>query len=118
MCCFDSPHRCLAALKVPVELWSSYDVYLFPESNARPLHLKFWASDKDTAGDLAAFICGRLRARPRSAEYPVPAGPHELLITGSSNNPCMIRMVVPHTAPLRSSLDATKASHSFLRHWG
>ena len=87
-------------------------MYVFPESNARPVHMKFWASDKDTAGDLAAFICARLAAMPHDPAYTLPAGPHELLVTGSSNNPCMIRMTIPHTAPLRASIVATKASHA------
>lgn len=99
------------SVPVPVELWKAYAVYLFSESNSRPpIKMQYWASDKDTAGDLAAFMYTRLVAlqTPEMTEA-LPAGPHELLVTGSSPDPCLIRMVIPHTAPLRGSLQATKA---------
>jgi hypothetical protein len=98
------------SVPVPVELWKAYAVYLFSESNSRPpIKMQYWASDKDTAGDLAAFMYTRLVAlqTPEMTEA-LPAGPHELLVTGSSPDPCLIRMVIPHTAPLRGSLQATK----------
>ena len=97
------------SVPIPVELWQPFDVYVFPEANLRPIRMKYWATDKNTAGDLARFICDRLAAIA-SPDYPLPAAPHELLISGSSSSPCMIRMTIPHTAPLRGSLVATKVS--------
>lgn len=85
-------------------------VYYFPDGSTRPVGMRFWASAASTAGDLAAFICARLSAsdRPVSepSDPPPPAGPHELLVTGATCNPCMIRMTIPHALPLREPLTA------------
>lgn len=84
------------------------DLFIFAEANSRPLRTKLHATPSMTAWDLAAFVCERLAARQPNPSYPVPAGPHEILVTGSTANPCMIRMVIGHCEPLLASLAAAK----------